>query len=114
MEIFTHDDGFPDGDEDDLRNSKSQRKQINSNMRDARNLSIAGRCGEERNIMEPTKKDTFFVAGLLFREFTEEHALNETVGRARSFSSYVCMCSSWLLIDGSPSIPIPYRRASAR
>ena len=28
LEIFTHDDGFPDGDGDDLRNSKSQRKQI--------------------------------------------------------------------------------------
>ncbi len=30
------------------------------------------------------------------------------------FFAYVCMCSSWLLIDGSLSIPIPYRRASAR
>ena len=48
MEIFIHDDGFPDGDGDDLRNNKSQRKQINSNMRDARNLSIAGRGGEEK------------------------------------------------------------------
>ena len=75
MEIFTHDDGFSDGDGDDLRNNKSQRKQINSNMRDAKNLSIAGRGGEERNIMEPTKKDTFFVAGMLYREFAEEHAL---------------------------------------
>ena len=27
---------------------------------------------------------------------------------------YGCMYASWLLIDGSPSIPIPYRRASAR
>jgi len=27
---------------------------------------------------------------------------------------YVCMYASWLLIDGPPSIPIPYRRASAR
>ena len=48
MEIFIHDDGFPDGDGDDLCNNKSQRKQINSNMRDARNLSIAGRGGEEK------------------------------------------------------------------
>ena len=55
-------------------------------MRDARNLSIAGRGGEERNIMEPTKKGAFFVAGLLYREFAEEHTLNETVGRAQPFS----------------------------
>ena len=27
---------------------------------------------------------------------------------------YVCMNASWLLIDGSPFMPIPYRRASAR
>jgi hypothetical protein len=27
---------------------------------------------------------------------------------------YECLYSSWLLIDGSPSMPIPYRRASAR
>ena len=38
------------------------------------------------NIMEPTKKDTFFVTGLLYREFAEEHTLNETVGRAQPFS----------------------------
>ena len=44
-------------------------------MRDARNLSIAGRGGEERNIMEPTKKGAFFVAGLLYGEVAEEHAL---------------------------------------
>ena len=41
MEIITLDDGFPDGDGDDLRNNKSRRKRINSNMRNVRNLSIA-------------------------------------------------------------------------
>ena len=55
-------------------------------MRDARNLSISGRGGEERNLMEPAKKDTFFVAGLLYREVAEEHTLNETVSRAQPFS----------------------------
>jgi hypothetical protein len=35
-------------------------------------------------------------------------------GMYGSLYMYVCMYSSWLLIDGSPSIPIPYRRASAR
>jgi hypothetical protein len=35
-------------------------------------------------------------------------------GTYGSLCLYVCMCSSWLLIDGSLSMPIPYRRASAR
>jgi hypothetical protein len=45
-------------------------------MRDARNLS-RGREEIELpgNIMEPTKEDTFFVTGLLYREVAEEHAL---------------------------------------
>ena len=30
-------------------------------------------------------------------------------GMNGSLCMYVCMCSSWLRIDGSPSIPIPYR-----
>ncbi len=79
--IYTRRRFITDGDGDDIN-----KLQINSNMRDARNLSISGWGGEERNLMEPTKKDTFFVAGLLYREFAEEHTLNETVGRAQSFS----------------------------
>ena len=55
-------------------------------MRDARNLSISGRGGAERNLMEPTKKGAFFATGLLYREFAEEHTLNETVGRAQPLS----------------------------
>ena len=35
-------------------------------------------------------------------------------GMYGSLCMFVCMYSSWLLIDGSPSIPILYRRASAR
>ena len=84
-------------------------------MRDARNLSISGRGGEERNLVEPAKKDTFFVARLLYREFAKEHTLNETVGRAQPFSiialldrhclSFFCHCRAFIGSDGRKPLP---------
>ena len=86
--IYTRRRFITDGDGDDLHINKSQRKQINSNMRDARNLSISGRGGEERSIREynGTDKEGYILRcrAALYRGC--RGACIGTVGRAQSFS----------------------------
>jgi hypothetical protein len=86
--IYTRRRFITDGDGDDLHINKSQRKQINSNMRDARNLSISGRGGEERSIREynGTDKEGYILLCRAALQRVCRGACIGTVGRAKPFS----------------------------
>lgn len=85
-EILITDDNVADvNNEQDITNKKSKRR-TKAKVRVARNTSVGGPGGRERdpvmfklaNIIEPMK-DTFFVARLHPREYAEKHALKRYV-----------------------------------